>query len=93
MPSDPALVEFTTTGALATTCDDGDAIETAMVMERSGEELLAANRARLGLDIPGVDYQPVSGSPVFLELTLTIGPTTSQANARRVAPLGRPAAF
>ena len=55
---DPVLVNVAMSGALATTCDDGDGIAGTMVMERDADGLSAAAPTELvlfDLDIQGVD--------------------------------------
>ena len=64
-PSDPpVLMDVTMSGALATTCDDGDGIDGVMVMARDSQNGFSpVNLAILYLDIPGMDTSRLYPAP------------------------------
>jgi hypothetical protein len=65
---DPILVDVAMTGALATTCNDGDKIAGTMVMQRDADGLSPAAPTKLVLlylDIPGVDASRQHPDPVI----------------------------
>jgi hypothetical protein len=64
---DPVLVDVAMTGALATTCDDGDGIAGTMVMQREADGLSPTAPTELAifeLDIQGVDTSRQYPQPV-----------------------------
>lgn len=65
---DPVLVDVAMTGALATTCDDGDGMAGTMVMQRDGDGLSPTAPTELvifDLDIRGVDASRQYPDPVI----------------------------